>query len=397
MSEASESRRIDTLSGRLGQQLEVEQQQLERSGHYSLRVTTFRSFLRSKISAITEDRNRQQLKDIQHQSRGSSYSSSETSGSNSRNGRKVKHSTTRVPHPRSSKQSSGLIEQISDFWRLHDRPRNTERSTSHSESKTHNRHVRQSQESQMQEIREPGTRQLGCSSRQSFSLVEGRSTIPPSANTSDISNVEQIRQREGECSDGSSQLAVTSMVAKHDEQDKEMGICGKKRRRVESWRQNEEIEETLTARRNDSRVIRGNKGEKLFRWVLKLRGLTDTAVLKVIDGWHTIWGRLRQRLGQFYEYWASLGKKRMELFQKEDPEIIIANFIAQPGEEKSTDSNQTNCRTAICMLFKLQGIQSEKINGVALHQVMKKPQTAMREERKDERIFKLDIILRYLQ
>ncbi|KAA6362468.1 MAG: hypothetical protein EZS28_042005, partial [Streblomastix strix] len=32
MSEASESRRIDTLSGRLGQQLEVEQQQLERSG-----------------------------------------------------------------------------------------------------------------------------------------------------------------------------------------------------------------------------------------------------------------------------------------------------------------------------------------------------------------------------
>ncbi|KAA6404083.1 MAG: hypothetical protein EZS28_000385 [Streblomastix strix] len=397
MPEASESRKTDYLSGRVGQQLEVEQWQSERSSRYSLRVTTFRSFLKSKVSAITEDRNRQQISGIQHQPRGSSCSSSETGGSNSRYGRKVKHSTARVSHPKSSKQNSGLIEQISYFGRLHDRPRNTERSTSHSESKTYNRHGRQSKESQIQEIRVPRTRQQGCSSRQSFSLLEGRSIISPSTNTSDIGYAVQIRQRECECSDGSSQLAVTSMVAKHDEQDKKMGNCGKKRRRVESWRQNEEIEETLTARRNDSRVIGENKGEELFRLVLKQRGLTDTVVQKVIDGWHTIWGRHRQRSGQIYEYWASLGKEKEELLYVEDPEIIIVNFIAQLGEEKSTDSNQTNCRTAICMLFKLQGIQCEKINGVALHQIMKKPQTAMRKERKEELVFKLDITLRYLQ
>ncbi|KAA6359349.1 MAG: hypothetical protein EZS28_045124, partial [Streblomastix strix] len=46
--------------------------------------------------------------------------------------------------------------------------------------------------------------------------------------------------------------------------------------------------------------------------------------------------------------WASLGKEKEELLQVEDPKIIIANFIAQLGEEKSTDSNQTICTTAIC-------------------------------------------------
>ncbi|KAA6364454.1 MAG: hypothetical protein EZS28_040019 [Streblomastix strix] len=91
------------------------------------------------------------------------------------------------------------------------------------------------------------------------------------------------------------------------------------------------------------------------------------------------------------------GKEKQELLQVQDPEIIIANFIAQLGEEKSTDSNLTNCRTAICMLFKLQGIQNEKMIGVALHQIMKKPQTAMRKERKEELLFKQDIILKYLQ
>ncbi|KAA6361075.1 MAG: hypothetical protein EZS28_043398 [Streblomastix strix] len=49
------------------------------------------------------------------------------------------------------------------------------------------------------------------------------------------------------------------------------------------------------------------------------------------------------------------------------------------------------------MLFQIQGIQSEKIDEVALQQLMKKPQTTIRKERKEEPIFKLDIILRYLQ
>ncbi|KAA6356505.1 MAG: hypothetical protein EZS28_047968 [Streblomastix strix] len=49
------------------------------------------------------------------------------------------------------------------------------------------------------------------------------------------------------------------------------------------------------------------------------------------------------------------------------------------------------------MLFKLQGFPNEKVNGSALHQIMKKPQTAMRKDRKEEPLYNLDIFLRYLQ
>ncbi|KAA6382799.1 MAG: hypothetical protein EZS28_021675 [Streblomastix strix] len=224
-----------------------------------------------------------------------------------------------------------------------------------------------------------------------------RSPIPSPANPINSSNIEQAGKREGECSDGSSQLAFPIMVAEPNEVDLEVDNRGKKRRRINPGRENEEIKKTSTSRRDDSIIIRGNKGEELFRWVLEQRGLATAAVNKVIEGWHTIWGRHRQRLGQFQEYWVSIGKSREELLRVEDPEVIIANFVAYLGDEQATDSNQTNCRTAISMLFKLQEFPKEKVNGSALHQILKKPQTAMRKNRKEEPLYNLDILLRYLQ
>ncbi|KAA6397469.1 MAG: hypothetical protein EZS28_007004, partial [Streblomastix strix] len=156
---------------------------------------------------------------------------------------------------------------------------------------------------------------------------------------------------------------------------------------------NEQIKKTSTFRRDDSIIIRGNKGEELFSLVLEQRGLAAAAVNKVIEGWHTIWGRHRQRLGQFQEYWVSIVKSRVDLLRVEDPEVTIANFEAYHGDEQATDSNQTNCRTAISMLFKLQGFPNEKVNGSALHQIMKKPQIATRKNRKVEPQYNLDILL----
>ncbi|KAA6389940.1 MAG: hypothetical protein EZS28_014529 [Streblomastix strix] len=71
--------------------------------------------------------------------------------------------------------------------------------------------------------------------------------------------------------------------------------------------------------------------------------------------------------------------------------------MAYLGDEQATVSKQINCRTAISILFKLQRFTNENINGSAFHQIMKKPQTAMRKDRKEEPLQELDILLRHLQ
>ncbi|KAA6336714.1 MAG: hypothetical protein EZS28_052850, partial [Streblomastix strix] len=53
--------------------------------------------------------------------------------------------------------------------------------------------------------------------------------------------------------------------------------------------------------------------------------------------------------------------------------------------------------TAIGMLFRIQGFQEKEIYGFALKQMLKKPQYATRKKRKEEPIYKLDILLRYIQ
>ncbi|KAA6363624.1 MAG: hypothetical protein EZS28_040849, partial [Streblomastix strix] len=63
----------------------------------------------------------------------------------------------------------------------------------------------------------------------------------------------------------------------------------------------------------------------------------------------------------------------------------------------ATHANLNACRTAIGMLFRIQGFQEEKINGFALKQIMKKPLAATWKKRKEELIYKLDILLKHIQ
>ncbi|KAA6354678.1 MAG: hypothetical protein EZS28_049795, partial [Streblomastix strix] len=171
---------------------------------------------------------------------------------------------------------------------------------------------------------------------------------------------------------------------------------GREQRSVSTRRKNEEIEKAPTPRKVDSRVDRGNRGEELFRWVLGKRGFSNTAIQKVIGGWHTIWGRHRQRLGQFDEYWKSIGKSREDLLIESDPETMISNFISQLQADQTSDANQANCRTAIAMLFRAQGVPKDKINGFALQQIMKKPQAGMRQKIKEEPVWQYNDLLRYV-
>ncbi|KAA6373487.1 MAG: hypothetical protein EZS28_030984, partial [Streblomastix strix] len=116
---------------------------------------------------------------------------------------------------------------------------------------------------------------------------------------------------------------------------------------------------------------------------------------KEIEGQHIIWRRHRSRIGEFEKFWMKQGKSLEDLMSVKVPEVVISNFLAQQNRSKSIDSIIHACKTDIEMLFRIQVFQEKEINGFALKQMMKKPQYATRKKRKEESIFKLDIILKY--
>ncbi|KAA6379234.1 MAG: hypothetical protein EZS28_025237, partial [Streblomastix strix] len=262
-------------------------------------------------------------------------------------------------------QDSRFSFQTCDIGRLFSQRRDPTRSTVNVEDKTIDRHVFQSPQQKVQEIREPIARQMGGSPRLSLNIMATGGTIPAPAYSSDTTDTKQISEREGISSDDHTILAISTVVACTNEDDIKTDYPMKKRRRLSPWREDEEVKEAPTTRKNDSCLVKGNRGEELFRQVLNQRGLTDTAIQNVINGWHEAWRRHRQRLGQFDEYWISLGRRREELLKVEDRELVIANFISQLEAEDATNANQANCRSALSTLFQLQGFKKEKINGVA--------------------------------
>ncbi|KAA6363176.1 MAG: hypothetical protein EZS28_041297, partial [Streblomastix strix] len=82
---------------------------------------------------------------------------------------------------------------------------------------------------------------------------------------------------------------------------------------------------------------------------------------------------------------------------KEQEKTVISNFIAQQISVHATNANSNACRTAVGMLFRIQGFQEERINGFALKQITKKPLAATRKKKKKEPIYKLDILLKHIQ
>ncbi|KAA6386406.1 MAG: hypothetical protein EZS28_018065, partial [Streblomastix strix] len=69
----------------------------------------------------------------------------------------------------------------------------------------------------------------------------------------------------------------------------------------------------------------------------------------------------------------------------------------QGCSKNATDANQTACDTAIRILFKLQGVPKDKIDGLTQRQITKKPQTAQRKPIKIEPIQHFDELLRQVQ
>ncbi|KAA6353023.1 MAG: hypothetical protein EZS28_051450, partial [Streblomastix strix] len=122
--------------------------------------------------------------------------------------------------------------------------------------------------------------------------------------------------------------------------------CGKKRGRIEARRTDAKSEKTPSTGRNTRSAARGEKGEQLFKWILSRRQFTSEATDKVIEGWHSIWRRHRQRIGEFEEFWMKQGKSWEDLMTVKDPEVVISNFLAQQDRSQSSDANTNACRTA---------------------------------------------------
>ncbi|KAA6375852.1 MAG: hypothetical protein EZS28_028620, partial [Streblomastix strix] len=188
----------------------------------------------------------------------------------------------------------------------------------------------------------------------------------------------------GECCsiDHSAKLAIPIMVAKSDGAINQLCQPGKKRRRAITRGQDEESQKASSSRRVTHSSVRSDGGEESFKWILSKRQFTDDATKQVIDGRHCIWSRRRQRIGEFDEFWTKSGKSWEDLTTVKDPETVISNFIAQQISVHATNANSNACRTAVGMLFRIQGFHEERINGFALKQIMKKTSCNYKEEEK---------------
>ncbi|KAA6386755.1 MAG: hypothetical protein EZS28_017715 [Streblomastix strix] len=387
----------DLVSREVEQQLAPHEQQLERSSRYSLRTSAFRDLLKRKADQISKDRNRQQFCSIQHQQGLSCGSISETDRQDTGNSRRSEPVTSCISHPRQAKRDPGFAIQLGNFRRLLNSSRYPNGSSIRTPSPSIDRHVCKQNEQQVQEIHDTCTGQLGNETGLFITPVVGRGTLSTPTNPNDTSNTQQSEIGSSSSCDSGSKLAISTLVAQPNRASSEVCECGKKRGRFEARRTDAKSEKTPSTGRNTCSAARGEKGEQLFKWILSRRQFISEATDKVIEGWHSIWRRHRQRIGEFEEFWMKQGKSWEDLMTVKDPEVVISNFLAQQDRSKSSDANTNACRTAIGMLFRIQGFQEKEINGFALKQMMKKHQYATRKKRKEEPIYKLDILLRYIQ
>ncbi|KAA6377834.1 MAG: hypothetical protein EZS28_026639, partial [Streblomastix strix] len=336
---------------KLGSRVEVTQSgQSKRNGSIALRVTPFRTFLKEQADYSTLDRNGQQLNSIQSEQMSCSNLPAEANRSNPGENRSNADPCSCISHSLSRKHSPRFAFQTREFRRLFSERRGASRSPDSAEGETHNRHVREQEKQEILKVHECGSGQLGRSAGLSLGSLANRDSIPTPTNSIDLSNSVENRIGRSESFLNSLLLACSTLMAGSCQSDVKVHDTRQKRGRSETTRTNEESQKASTTRKNDGLIDRGNKREELFRWTLRRRSFSELAVKKVIGGWHN-----------------------------------------------ATDANQTACLTAIGMLFKLQGVPKDKIDGLELRQIMKKPQAAQRKPIREEPIWHFDELLRYVQ
>ncbi|KAA6370458.1 MAG: hypothetical protein EZS28_034016 [Streblomastix strix] len=327
-----------------------------------------------------ENINGQQHNCIQHQSRCRSSAFKKVNRQNIR----------RIRDPTSESVSS-------TYFRLRNLSRNLRGSTILTANARFNRLIRQQEKSEMSKIRWYQTRRLGRESRWTRNILARRTPLSSSSNSNNSCSVIKSQIVESLSPNSYTLLAIPIMVADTNSNDMQIDNSRQELRNSSPRRQDVKTKTTSPSRLDDNLRDRGDRGERLFKRILKQRQFTDAAIEQVIQSWFEAWQRHRQQIGQFEEFWTREGNKWTDLMQVLDPEAVISNFVAQLKADEATNLNINSCKIAIGTLFNMQGFSEEKVNGQALKQTMKQPSSAMRKEHKEEPIYKLDILLKHLQ
>ncbi|KAA6373436.1 MAG: hypothetical protein EZS28_031036 [Streblomastix strix] len=283
------------------------------------------------------------------------------------------------------------------LWRLRNLSRYLRGSTILTANARFNRLIRQQEKSEMSKIRWYQTRRLGRESRLTRNILARRTPLSSSSNSNNSCSFIKSQIGESLSPNSYTLLAIPIMVADTNSNDKQIDNSRQELKNSSPRRQDEKTKTTSPSRLDDNLRDRGDRGERLFKWILKQRQFTDAAIEQVIQSWFEAWQRHRQQIGQFEEFWTREGNKWTDLMLVLDPEAVISNFVAQLKADEATNSNINNCKIAIGMLFNMQGFSEVKVNGQALKQTMKQPSSALRKEHKEEPIYKLDILLKHLQ
>jgi hypothetical protein len=107
--------------------------------------------------------------------------------------------------------------------------------------------------------------------------MEKGDTSVTSTNSTDLENNQQGNTRRSESNSDYPRLALPKLVAGLTRNYSPERDSREMRRSIETRRQNEETEENVATRRATSILSRGERGERLFKWILKQRGLTEGA------------------------------------------------------------------------------------------------------------------------
>ncbi|KAA6378038.1 MAG: hypothetical protein EZS28_026436 [Streblomastix strix] len=124
---------------------------------------------------------------------------------------------------------------------------------------------------------------------------------------------------------------------------------------------------------------RRKDGEKVYKAVLEQGGLNETSIEKAICGWHCIWRRYRQRIGQFKECQDKTRRDLIEIKDLKNPEVEMINYIDFLIEQNSTLANIDDNVSAITNLFKAAGLSDQKISGKVLMQILKRTRTKLKQ------------------
>ncbi|KAA6372731.1 MAG: hypothetical protein EZS28_031741, partial [Streblomastix strix] len=226
---------------------------------------------------------------------------------------------------------------------------------------------------------------------------EEGNTIAASPNYVDLKGNKQDNQGSDRRSDSCSELASLIMVGGSIEDNSQTTDSGQMRRCLSSRRTNAKAKTTPPAWRLVDCKVQGNRGDEIYTLVAKQRGLNEQAVQSSIKGWHSIWRRHRQRLGQFWKYWEDLNRSWEELRTIKDLEAEIINYVLDLQQKKATDNNIVESVAALSLLFKVAGQPLIKIQGKMLQQIMKKHRFALKKIQKEESIYSLNDLLEVLE